>query len=246
MATSSIPKSSGIYQITCAANGLVYIGSSNNLYKRWCEHRRDLRLGQHANQHLQNAWSKYGESAFSLEILELCMPWALINREQYWLDELKPYQRGVGFNVSEIADKPPSPKGRKVSQETRLKLSIANKGKQPSAEQRAKHSAFMKGRKPSQDAIAKTAAANRGRKRPLEAIEKSAAAHRGKRLSAEAVAKRTLKRSQKWIVTTPNGIEIEVKNLSLFCRENNLNQAHMWQVAAGNATHHKGWKCRHG
>ena len=48
-----------------------------------------------------------------------------------------------------------------------------------------------------------------------------------------------------WTVINPNGEKQIIKNLTEFCRKNNLNQSHMVQVAKGKSRYssHKGWKC---
>lgn len=50
--------------------------------------------------------------------------------------------------------------------------------------------------------------------------------------------------AKNYIFVSPDGVEVEMFNLSEFCRENNLNQGHMCQVNSGNLHSHKGWtKC---
>ena len=51
--------------------------------------------------------------------------------------------------------------------------------------------------------------------------------------------------SKYWILTNPDGKEIEVFNLKKFCRENNLSQGALWFVAQGRTAHYKNWKCRY-
>src|SRR6266705_1935061 len=46
---------SGIYQITCTANGKIYIGSAANLHRRQRIHYCELQQNKHYNPHLQNA-----------------------------------------------------------------------------------------------------------------------------------------------------------------------------------------------
>jgi len=60
----------GIYKITNKANGKVYIGESNNIYKRWEEHIDDLNNNKHHSHKLQSEWNKYGEENFTFDILE--------------------------------------------------------------------------------------------------------------------------------------------------------------------------------
>lgn len=79
----------GIYKIINLKNGKFYIGSSNNLAKRWTDHLYRLRNHKHLNKHLQNAFDKYGESAFAFVVIEFNPSWTndeLRAREQEYLD----------------------------------------------------------------------------------------------------------------------------------------------------------------
>lgn len=79
----------GIYKIINLINGKFYIGSSNNLIKRWRDHLYRLRNNKHMNKHLQNAYNKYGESSFAFVILESDNSWSgeeLRKKEQEYLD----------------------------------------------------------------------------------------------------------------------------------------------------------------
>lgn len=79
----------GIYKILNLINGKFYIGSSNNLIKRWRDHLYRLRNNKHMNKHLQNAYNKYGESSFAFVILESDNSWSgeeLRKKEQEYLD----------------------------------------------------------------------------------------------------------------------------------------------------------------
>jgi hypothetical protein len=49
-----------------------------------------------------------------------------------------------------------------------------------------------------------------------------------------------------WIVTTPNDEVLKIKNLSRFCRENNLNIGTMSSVANGRHDAHKGYTVCYG
>ena len=81
---------SGVYRITHVASGRCYIGSAADLARRWKRHRLDLARGGHHSPYLQRAWTKYGDHAFSFEVLEQCDPAHLIVREQQWMDALRP------------------------------------------------------------------------------------------------------------------------------------------------------------
>lgn len=81
---------SGIYIIICKANGDRYVGSSKNMNNRKRDHWTNLRNGSHHNTHLQNVWNKYGENSFSFGVLEEVETHLLLEREQYYIDTLKP------------------------------------------------------------------------------------------------------------------------------------------------------------
>lgn len=56
-----------IYKITNNANGKVYLGSTTKTpEERFCQHLSDLKHNRHHNIHLQHAYDKYGESAFTI------------------------------------------------------------------------------------------------------------------------------------------------------------------------------------
>lgn len=88
----------GVYKITNTANGKFYIGSSNNIKSRWCQHKNSLNEGNHGNVHLQNAWNKYGGQSFKFEIIEECDPKYQFEREQFYLNELNPFDNN-GYNI---------------------------------------------------------------------------------------------------------------------------------------------------
>ena len=111
---------SGIYQIKNICTNKFYIGSALNIEKRKNEHFNLLLRNRHFNSHLQNAWNKYGEENFKFEILEECEREKLIEKEQYYLDTLKPL-----YNICKIAG---SSLGIKRSTETIEKLRISHLG----------------------------------------------------------------------------------------------------------------------
>lgn len=213
-----IPKSSGIYKITCLPTGKIYIGSAVNLCRRQIEHYSRLRQNRHGNQHLQNAWNKYGEDSFTFDVIELVLEPFLVEREQYWLDRTRAYRKSAGFNLSPTAG--------------------SSLGVQRSAEFRKKVSDFNKGRKQSPEHIARNAAARRGQKRKL----RTASANNN--FSAQARRAYIEKYAKTYIVTAPSGEEMIIKNLKAFCREHGLTDTGMYFVVYGKQTHHKGWKCR--
>ena len=56
----------GIYKITKKSNGKSYIGQSNDIYRRFNEHKYKKELA------IDQAIQKYGADAFDFEVLEEC------------------------------------------------------------------------------------------------------------------------------------------------------------------------------
>lgn len=104
--TTQPPRESGVYQIRCVPTGKVYVGSAMNLQKRWDEHRRSLRRGDHGNTYLQNAWNKYGEENFEFAVLEFANVSDLLRAEQEWIDSTGCVDKEIGFNIRPSAESP--------------------------------------------------------------------------------------------------------------------------------------------
>jgi group I intron endonuclease len=90
---------SGIYKIINIVNNKFYIGSSKELSKRWTQHKSKLKYNKHGNIILQRSWNKYGKECFIFEIIEECDVAFLLEREQFFLDTLKPYYN-IGLKSS--------------------------------------------------------------------------------------------------------------------------------------------------
>lgn len=112
-------KKSGVYVITNTINNKVYIGSTiSGFKKRIKEHLYELIKNRHHSDHLQKAYNKYGGDSFEFSILEICHKESIIEREQFYLDKYKSYQRKNGYNILEKAY---NSQGYKHTEET-LKL----------------------------------------------------------------------------------------------------------------------------
>jgi len=143
---------SGVYQILNTVTNKIYIGSTVNIDKRQREHFNLLQRNKHPNNHLQNAWNKYGFDSFVFELLETTESDkdSIVEREQYYLDTLQPFG-DHGYNICEVAY---SCLGIKRSDETKQRLSEAklgnknpNYGKTASVETRKKLSDAKSGDK---------------------------------------------------------------------------------------------------
>ena len=111
----------GIYSITNSGNGKRYIGQSIDIEKRWREHRWYLRANKHKNNHLQNAWNKYGETAFVFEVLEECEFSVINDKEVFWINHFD--STNNGYNLDSGGNN-----GKRHSEETKRKMSEAAKG----------------------------------------------------------------------------------------------------------------------
>lgn len=96
---------SGIYKITNKVNGKFYIGSSNNIKRRWGHHKSNLRSGTHTNYHLQNSYDKHGEDQFEFVLIEEVRRANLLAKEQEYLDEAFGGDQEI-YNISRVAGSP--------------------------------------------------------------------------------------------------------------------------------------------
>ena len=80
----------GIYKITNTATGDFYIGSSKNVKKRWTEHKRKSMWKQNPNKQLYQDMQKYGVDKFEFEVLEEAEIEELKEKEQQFIETLKP------------------------------------------------------------------------------------------------------------------------------------------------------------
>jgi len=149
---------SGIYKIINNINNDFYIGSAKDLDKRKVNHFNNLKANRHINTHLQNAVNKYGIENFKFEKIVFCPIEYNIKMEQWFINNLKPHYNickiagsvlgrihkqstkdkisasNIGKIVSiesriKISKTLTGRKNGSPSEETRLKISLANKGK---------------------------------------------------------------------------------------------------------------------
>lgn len=134
------PRVCGVYMIKCFANGMIYIGSSTDVYRRWRSHRSKLSLGYHENPHLQKDYSTYGADSFIFCLVTNTDKSNLHRAEQFVLDNIEASQL---YNVHPQAD---SAAGRKLTPEQREQVSQRNKGRIITEEHRRKLSTALTGR----------------------------------------------------------------------------------------------------
>lgn len=115
-----------IYKIENLINNKIYIGSTINFKQRLKHHKYQLKNNIHHSRYLQNAWNKYGDENFKIEILEECVEEDILTKEQYYIDNLN-----SSYNILPLAYRT---KGVKRSLETRLKMRNSQLGKKFSKE----------------------------------------------------------------------------------------------------------------
>jgi group I intron endonuclease len=207
-----------VYKIKCLINDKIYIGSSVNLRNRINRHYNDLVKQKHTSKHLQNAFNLYGNENFIVEVLEFCDRETLIQKEQFFLDKLKPWDRLIGYNTCEIAGLPSK---RKLTEE-----------------QKAKISKSLKGRVVSDETKKKISEGNKGKIQPKEAVEKSRLANIGRKHSEDSVEKRARKYS---FIDTEGNIYVGT-NLKRFAEQYGLHRFNLMKVLTGERKSHKGFK----
>lgn len=134
----------GVYEIRNLVNNKLYIGSSVDCEYRWRLHQRDLRNKKHHAPHLQFSFNKHGVKNFKFSILERADVPILLAREQHWIDATQCCNGEFGYNTLITAG---SPLGHKHSEATRKKISEIQKGKVISKETRIKLSLAHTGKK---------------------------------------------------------------------------------------------------
>jgi hypothetical protein len=123
----------GAYLIHHPATGKMYVGSTNNLYRRRREHQSDLNLGNHHNGPLLAAFTESSEIEF----------YAIITEDGAGAQEIEQnfliqyFGSDLLFNLSPDAEV--AFKGLSHSIETKSKISFANSGRLKGIEKSSEH-----------------------------------------------------------------------------------------------------------
>ena len=134
----------GIYVIKNILDNKCYIGSSNNIDKRFKAHIWKLSKNIHSNLHLQRAYNRVGKDNFIFHILEEINDVDdLAIAENWWVSGI-PKDELYNIRIIESATN----RGIKYSDETKQKIGAGNRGKIVSDETKRKQSLAKKGKPP--------------------------------------------------------------------------------------------------
>ena len=96
-----------VYKITNTVTGDFYIGSSNDVKRRWKDHKCKSTWNEHPNNTMYLDFQKYGIDKFAFEILEEAEEGKLKEAEQQFIEKLKPTyndRNANGLNVEKIKE----------------------------------------------------------------------------------------------------------------------------------------------
>lgn len=207
-----------IYKISNLINDKIYIGQTiESIEKRWKRHTWKSTKNRNAMA-ITNAIIKYGENNFIIEQIDSAENLEDLNKkEEYYIK----YYNSIspnGYNIKYGGN------NKRLSEETKLKISISNKGKTITEETRKKLSDSHKGWVPSE-----------------ETRQKWRDAFSGKRPSEKTIQGSIEYNQKTFTLLSPDGELVTFTNMKKFCLENNLSNSKLCLVAKGVRKTHKGW-----
>lgn len=143
--SQDIIRKGGIYKIIHKESGKYYIGSTVSFRKRWISHRYKLNNNFHENDHLQNAWNKYGSREFEFLVVEYVdNKNDLLTLEQFYLDKIKSdFENKIDSHYNQRYDA----FKLKMTEEMKEKIGNANRGRKHTNVAKSKMSFSRKGEK---------------------------------------------------------------------------------------------------
>ena len=83
-------KISAVYKIMNTVTGDFYIGSSKNVRRRWATHKCPSTWKSCPNKQLYKDMQKYSVDKFEFQVIDEVEPGSLKEKEQYFIETLKP------------------------------------------------------------------------------------------------------------------------------------------------------------
>ena len=116
----------GIYKLVNRATNQCYVGQSQRCKKRIKEHLRLLRHNKHTNQHLQNAYNKYGAGNFYGEVEVECQNFNELDAlETAFLQGHAWFEEPTVYNIADFAKAPM--RGKTHSEEVRERIRLGRR-----------------------------------------------------------------------------------------------------------------------
>ena len=234
---------SGIYMIVNLFNNKEYVGGTNNLNRRKIQHFSDLHRNRSGSILMQQDWNELKnknypvEAWFYFSVIEEVLVENLLEREQYWLDTLKPF-----YNTNKIA-------GRYIGEYIRTPEALAKrkesrKGKHPRISEEVtqkRRERWAGDNNPNRKRVFTPEDCEKLRQQVLGPKNPNY----GKPRSEETKAKlRSHGRVTYHNILSPDGTLYEtVTNISQFCRDHDLGVSSMVAVLHHRKKSHKGWTC---
>ena len=221
-----------IYKVTNKANNKIYIGFSSDFNRRLKEHKSYFPT---VNCVFYRAIRKYGWNNFTFEIIYQSLDYkhCLVIMEPHFIKEFNSIE--YGYNSTSGGE---GTLGFSHTEQSRTKMSKSRIGKSPwnKGKTGVYSQEFLEER--SRTCIFRTLEKTEEHKRN---ISKSLI---GKKKSKEHIDSAAEGRSKEYTMLDPDDKIIFIKNMSEFCRNNNLNQSHMISVYLGRYgfKSHKGYK----
>lgn len=232
----------GVYQIKCTGNNKVYVGGSICIQRRWKEHTYQLRNNRHHSSRLQNSWNKYGADKFEFSILEEILENELIQTEQKWIDEKEAFSREKGLNNRQEADTG----AWSAKRLSKTYIITYPDGKEQTIKNLSK---FCRDNGLNQGALSAVTRHKANHHKSyhcrlnIETLEQWQAKRQDYLDNRPPKKHPSKKRKSSWEITFPNGEKEVIKSLTDFCKQYNLSQGNMTEVAYGKRKQHKGFQC---
>jgi group I intron endonuclease len=151
-----------VYLVRCTVNGKCYVGKTvRSIESRWYHHVWDA-TNRGTAFPLHNAIRKYGPESFEIEKLAVASTLEELNQlEILWILSLRSHDRQLGYNASfggdgggipteetrkKLRDRKPPMLGRRLSSESKQRMSQAKRGWVPSIKTRKTWSKLRKGK----------------------------------------------------------------------------------------------------
>lgn len=161
------PRTPGVYYIVNTKTLKTYIGSTKNIYERFCVHKAKLKsnICGHTNPELQADYNVYGSDSFEFIVVKECDSVEEAHEGELELIQNYPNKNFL-YNLKHTG-KPTAQAGLKRpphSAATRARISASCKGKRLSDEHRARLSEANKGRRLSDEHRARVSEAQKGKR----------------------------------------------------------------------------------